>query len=641
MATTGSAVSVLAPNGRRVTVKVSAGTALLQVLEETCRKQNFNPDEYDLKFQRMILDLSVQWRFANLPNNAKLEMVPATRLRAGPTNTVRIALQLEDGSRLQEEFLSSQSLWDVLHHFPQSRQHMEELCHEVLPVCVYMRDEVTGETDLKATSLKSLGLTAGSGNIRFFIKKTSLLSEQGELGSPQTNTTSTKSDHGRPQTSTPSVQGDPGRPLSGTSTPSAQGGLGRLQPATVTTSAQREASGPQPVTSVSSAQNRPGRGGEDTAESIGGVGRTGPATESLVSQPYSESFLLQRGDQNSASSEDKVTMAAAEFSPQNGDLPSKKEMQPSHLQEAAPPTCSAPFIPFLGGGQRLGNASGESSSPVKEKPAPINLMSSQSSPGGPSKPKKIKSIAEQEGGYLPVEREAVVCHLDLEDPERKEWLASSSEDLPDEFFEVTVDDVRKRLSQLKSERQRLTEMPLMTNALREAQKMEKLERYPKVVLRVLFPDRYILQGFFHPEETIGAFRDFVKSHLEDASVPFYLFITPPRTLLNDESETLFQANLFPAAVVHFGSEVIRDHYLKQQQLDSIVSPSVADLLVARSMPRCHITETPSNPEVSTVEEATPLVVSGVAQTSTVSQAPPTTKSDPAKVPKWLKLPGKK
>lgn len=40
------------------------------------------------RFQRSVLDLSLQWRFANLPNNAKLEMVPASRGREGPENTV-------------------------------------------------------------------------------------------------------------------------------------------------------------------------------------------------------------------------------------------------------------------------------------------------------------------------------------------------------------------------------------------------------------------------------------------------------------------------------------------------------------------------------------------------------------------------
>lgn len=40
------------------------------------------------RFQRNVLDLSLQWRFANLPNNAKLEMVPISRSREGPENMV-------------------------------------------------------------------------------------------------------------------------------------------------------------------------------------------------------------------------------------------------------------------------------------------------------------------------------------------------------------------------------------------------------------------------------------------------------------------------------------------------------------------------------------------------------------------------
>ncbi|KAG8129140.1 hypothetical protein E2320_015835, partial [Naja naja] len=71
-------------------------------------------------FQRTVLDLSLQWRFANLPNNAKLEMVPISRNRVGTENTIRIALQLDDGSRLQDTFSSSQTLWDILHHFAQT-----------------------------------------------------------------------------------------------------------------------------------------------------------------------------------------------------------------------------------------------------------------------------------------------------------------------------------------------------------------------------------------------------------------------------------------------------------------------------------------------------------------------------------------
>lgn len=47
----------------------------------------------------------------------------------------------------------------------------------------------------------------------------------------------------------------------------------------------------------------------------------------------------------------------------------------------------------------------------------------------------------------PVEREPLIYHLDS-----TSRRTESDEDLPDEFFEVTMDDVRKRFAQLKSER---------------------------------------------------------------------------------------------------------------------------------------------------------------------------------------------
>uniref|UniRef100_A0A3B4ASQ2 TUG ubiquitin-like domain-containing protein n=1 Tax=Periophthalmus magnuspinnatus TaxID=409849 RepID=A0A3B4ASQ2_9GOBI len=120
----GTAVTVLTPNGRRQTVKVSPNTPLLQV---TCCQNDFKGFEkgcLGIRFQRTVLDLTLQWRFANLPNNAKLEMVPSTK-----KTTVRIALQMEDGSRLQDSFSSGQSLWELLTHFPQiSRWRGSHLC---------------------------------------------------------------------------------------------------------------------------------------------------------------------------------------------------------------------------------------------------------------------------------------------------------------------------------------------------------------------------------------------------------------------------------------------------------------------------------------------------------------------------------
>ncbi|XP_008996180.2 tether containing UBX domain for GLUT4 isoform X3 [Callithrix jacchus] len=488
----GSAVSVLAPNGRRHTVKVTPSTVLLQVLEDTCRRQDFNPCEYDLKFQRSVLDLSLQWRFANLPNNAKLEMVPASRSREGPENMVRIALQLDDGSRLQDTFCSGQTLWELLSHFAQTRDGLQQP-GGATPVCVYTRDEVMGEAALRDTTLQSLGLTGGSASIRFVMKRCD------------------------PVGKTPASLGS-----------SASAG-------------QAAASPPLPL----------------------------------------ESGELCRGDLSRQ--EDVDTMGS-----------SCEDLQKKQSMRAPMP---APFVPFSGGGQRLGGPSGPMRPLISSS---AKLPTSLSSPGGPSKPKKSKpgqDPQQEPEPEPPVDREPVVCHPDLE-----ERLQAWSAELPDEFFELTVDDLRRRLAQLKSERKRLEEAPLMTKAFREAQMKEKLERYPKVALRVLFPDRYILQGFFRPSETVGDLRDFVRSHLGHPELPFYLCtFCPQSSPLQKQSWTttrapsfsptpdcgpeqpgagrgmpsawqlqhstvvprhpsgpapprLPEANLFPAALVHFGAK---------------------------------------------------------------------------------------
>lgn len=50
---------------------------------------------------------------------------------------VRIALQMEDGSRLQGSFSCGQSLWDLLTHFPQIRCVYKVVCACTKCVCVH------------------------------------------------------------------------------------------------------------------------------------------------------------------------------------------------------------------------------------------------------------------------------------------------------------------------------------------------------------------------------------------------------------------------------------------------------------------------------------------------------------------------
>ncbi|KAI4832111.1 hypothetical protein KUCAC02_015092 [Chaenocephalus aceratus] len=493
MAASSSAVTVLTPNGRRQAVKVSPNTPLLQVLEDVCKKHGFNPDDHGLKFQRTALDLTLPWRFANLPNNAKLEMVTDTRKQAVADSQVRIALQMEDGSRHQGSFSCGQTLWELLTHFPQISVSETEST----PVCVYMRDEVSGEEALKKTTLRSLGLTGGNAIVRFLLKKNK-------------------------------AEGDSGEATEAAAMPT-------MLVAKKTTPSP--SSLPEPAPS--------------------------PPEMSKTEMPIKHVTPQQ------------PVVAPTPASAPSRSLPFQKEEVPISQDAVRPKVPPVERVmPEEDGGQRLGGPQGgavgrplsSSSSALTvavDSPKAKKLKSSHgSSIKGQSTANQPDEDMDLGEFSAPAERELLIYHLDAVSRH------SDHRDLPDEFFEVTMDDVRKRFAQLKSQRweeevvlggfgprpntvrlrpqrvrpfisvyidlagclmaalppRHLEEAPLMTKALRESQMREKMERYPKVVLRVQFPDRHVLQGFFRPLETVGAVRQFVSSHLEDPELSFYLSV---------------------------------------------------------------------------------------------------------------------
>ncbi|XP_077575963.1 tether containing UBX domain for GLUT4 isoform X2 [Stigmatopora nigra] len=580
MAASGTSVTVLTPNGRRQTVKVMPNTPLLQVLEEVCKKHGYNPDNHGLKFQRTVLDLTKQWRFANLPNNAKLEVVPSTRAENVSASQVRIALQMEDGSRLQGSFSCEQSLWELVTHFPQI--NVSELSNSgSTPVCVYMRDEVCGEEALKKATLKSLGLTGGSAIVRFLLKRHKAPGEDRK----DTTFPLTPDVNENPQSST--LKPDLNLSHSETS---------------VSHLTSKNSKPTQPINTL-------------------------PAFTPLSSpnkSPVQKKALKKSQEKMEPHVPSEVLMPEARV----------EEAGPSGLNSQTSSSSTdpiVPFIPFSGGGQRLGGPGGSAHS---------STLSSLSTAAESPKAKKAKPSS---SSAKPIEREPLIYHL-----ERMSQRSAEEVDLPDEFFEVTVDDVRKRFAQLKSERKLLEEAPLMTQNLRETQMKEKMDRYPKVVLRIQFPDQHVLQGFFRPLETVGALTNFVRSHLENPQLRFYLFVTPPKKILDDPAATLFQADLFPGAVVYLGSDLKTEFYLKRELLQSSVSALQANESIASYMIQSN-KHSPSSsapdellspPKPSAADTGPSSMLDHTPPSPTTQSAKPST-SDVGKVPKWLKLPGKK
>lgn len=62
--------------------------------------------------------MTLQIRYANLPNNAKLELIKAAIPRAAAGSQVSVSLQMPDGARLKPtDFQVDASLWEVIAGF--------------------------------------------------------------------------------------------------------------------------------------------------------------------------------------------------------------------------------------------------------------------------------------------------------------------------------------------------------------------------------------------------------------------------------------------------------------------------------------------------------------------------------------------
>uniref|UniRef100_A0A667WUM2 ASPSCR1 tether for SLC2A4, UBX domain containing n=1 Tax=Myripristis murdjan TaxID=586833 RepID=A0A667WUM2_9TELE len=567
MAASSTAVTVLTPNGRRQTVKVSPNTPLLQVLEDVCKKHGFNPDDHGLKFQRNVLDLTLPWRFASVPNNAKLEMVPSTRKQAGVDSQVRIALQMEDGSRLQGSFSCGQNLWELLTHFPQTG-------------CVCVKKGVCWS--LKNATLKSLGLTGGSAIVRFLLKKSKTPEE--EDGSEAMETVVTPI--------TPVAKESPPSPPS-----------------------RRDVAPPEPETSAEVPIKASGHDKPAEAPTPASAPGARPAQQEAVPAPQD----VVRP---------KVCPVRGGMQEEDGEEAGPSGLNSCHTSSSS---SSAPFIPFSGGGQRLGGPGGGGAGSSVSSSSSSSSLSTMAALGGSPKAKKAKPSngVNAKVRCLPVDREPLVYHLDSES-----HYSQDNQDLPDEFFEVTVDDVRKRFAQLKSERRLLEEAPLMTKALRETQMKEKMDRYPKVVLRVQFPDRHVLQGFFRPLETVAAVRHFVRSHLENPELSFYL------CEFHSVAQFFIKANI---------RCLLPTMNMKMKNHDSLMIQNRISVVLSHPplscMPRSPAAPSSGTPHLS--EPPPPAEPAGNSGTSgehdedpaAHSQAPRPAQPDLGKVPKWLKLPG--
>lgn len=264
----------------------------------------------------------------------------------------------------------------------------------------------------------------------------------------------------------------------------------------------------------------------------------------------------------------------------------------------------------------------------------------------PKKRAEAAVVREEDIKYIG-ERKAVLFNLEHCPP----FVA---EDLGDSFYEVTLEDAKYLAADYRRQREMLENRPLETNKLREARNQKMVEQYPVAVIRVYFPDRFVLQGTFQSEEQVADIMHFLRGFLRNGNQEFYLYTSPPKHIL-DPGTTLTDANLVPASVVHFGGELTPGTPLLRDEVLALVS-TPGGALAAASRLRSDVNVHGPGVHAGPAAAVTSSLVQRPSQRADMgggarsrSQSPPKSappKSPPpqsgsqAKVPKWFVM-GKK
>ncbi|XP_016987113.1 tether containing UBX domain for GLUT4 [Drosophila rhopaloa] len=201
--------------------------------------------------------------------------------------------------------------------------------------------------------------------------------------------------------------------------------------------------------------------------------------------------------------------------------------------------------------------------------------------------KQAENEAEENPGRAPPvvnvigPRQAVLFSLDE--------TAKHADDLPDSFFDLTVNDLKMVLRDLKRTSSGDDDAPLLTAKLRELERQKtmlaKLNQYKDCVLRIQFPDRFVLQGIFKPHEPLSKVEEFVREFLAQPGEQFHLFTIPPKKVL-PTNETLLELNFVPNAIVHFGFlkdslNAVSNRFVKEQYVGQLTSEEGAHYAVQK------------------------------------------------------------
>ncbi|XP_038019552.1 UBX domain-containing protein 6 [Motacilla alba alba] len=157
--------------------------------------------------------------------------------------------------------------------------------------------------------------------------------------------------------------------------------------------------------------------------------------------------------------------------------------------------------------------------------------------------------------------------------------AAARFELPHDFFSLTAEELRRE-QRLRTEAVEKAAM-LRTRAMREKDEQREMRKYNYTLLRVRFPDGYILQGTFYARESVSVLYNFVREALRDDWLPFEL-LGPGGLKLTDENLAFNECGLVPSALLSLAwdAAVMADVEAAAEEQRSPLRPE----LLARAQP---------------------------------------------------------
>jgi tether containing UBX domain for GLUT4 len=526
---------------------VQPNTKILEVLEEVCKKQGLNPNEYELVHHKKVVDIAYSVRLSGVPNNAQLEL---RKSESGPRQyeNVTVLLQLDDGTRLEpltfkpdvtsllnlvEAYMNLESTAARCDYMKAVLDDLTATRSGMYPTFSYLNEQIIGLYQIKNTTLKDMGLTHGRVIVRFSFRNIesepmakmneefrAKIQKNAKLDEIfQSKLQSQREEEERRARDTPAIAVEPAVDMSNSMV-------------SLTESMVQEAAktiNQPPPQATNSEPQRP------------------PRAIDRLNHPQQQQQHQPRQQQQQNQLDLEYEFISKNNRPNNEFLNFK--------------------FPEATKGQALNN---------------------------------VNELADIEReSKSPCERKAIIIHAEREESASSTTAtmqASSStvtvddEHMDDDFYKVTVDDLKVMLKDLKKHQSE--DAPLMTRQIRELEQDKKAMRYTQVVIRVVFPNRQTLQGLFRPKESVSALYAFVRESLaastDGANSPedldFYLFTTLPKIVLSCEAKkTLFEAQLCPAALIYFKNKSEQMPKFRDELLSEIKTPEEADEIVRQDV----------------------------------------------------------